>query len=331
MSPSPSFPTATAESSARSTPQQPPRKSGTPRKLPLRPVAHTRSQQERSRRRTLTALVLPSVLLLLLINAYPLVYAAFQSLHNGTLIITGDFVGLDNYTSVLKDPAFWEAVRFTAVFTVVAVLGSWVVGLALALVLRSDFPGRGVFKILLMLPWVVPVVVSATSWNQLLSTPQSLVPQVFDLLGFGSPMLLADPTFAKITVIVFEVWLNFPFMMLMISGSLASVDHSVYEAARMDGASNRQQFFRITMPLIARSTYISWILMTIFIVNDFPTVYLLTGGGPESSTTTLVVLAYRAVFQNFQVGQGVAIAFLMSFTLVVISTVLYRQVRKAHV
>ncbi|MBO3682133.1 carbohydrate ABC transporter permease [Streptomyces sp. NEAU-YJ-81] len=323
--------TTTAASPARTAPHSPPTNTGTPRKAARNSSGHPQNQQAKSRRRTLVVLVLPSVLLLLLINAYPLVYATFQSLRNGTLINTGDFVGLDNYTSVLTDPAFWEAVRFTAVFTALAVLGSWAVGLALALVLRSDFPGRGVFKILLMLPWVVPVVVSAMSWNQLLTTPQSLVPRVFDLLGLGSPLLLADPALAKVTIILFEVWLNFPFMMLMISGALASVDHSVYEAARMDGASSRQQFFHITLPLIARPTYISWILMTIFIVNDFPTVYLLTGGGPESSTTTLVVLAYRAVFQNFQVGQGVAIAFLMSFALVVISTVLYRQVRKAHV
>jgi len=328
MSPSP---TTTEPSAPGTAPQRSPRKVSTPRRFTPRSPARVHNQQAKSRRRTLALLVLPSVVLLLLINAYPLVYAAFQSLHNGTLINTGDFVGLDNYKSVLSDPAFWEAVRFTAVFTVVAVLGSWLMGLALALVLRSDFPGRSVFKILLMLPWVVPVVVSATSWNQLLSTPQSLVPHISDMLGLGSPLFLADPTLAKITVILFEMWLNFPFMMLMISASLASVDHSVYEAARMDGASGRQQFFRITLPLIARSTYISWILMTIFIVNDFPTVYLLTGGGPESSTTTLVVLAYRAVFQNFQVGPGVAIAFLMTFTLVVISTVLYRQVRKAHV
>ena len=92
-----------------------------------------------------------------------------------------------------------------------------------------------------------------------------------------------------------------------------------------------RQFLLITLPIIARPTYISWILMTIFCVNDFPTIYLLTGGGPISSTTSLVVLAYRAVFQNFQVGQGVAIAFIMTLMLVIVSVVLYRSVRKAHV
>src|SRR5664279_5994396 len=99
----------------------------------------------------------------------------------------------------------------------------------------------------------------------------------------------------------------------------------------MDGATAFQQFRFITLPMIARPTYISWILMTIFCVNDFPTIYLLTAGGPISATTSLVVLAYRTVFQNFQVGQGVSIAFLMTITLVIVSVLLYRQIRKAHI
>ena len=99
----------------------------------------------------------------------------------------------------------------------------------------------------------------------------------------------------------------------------------------MDGATSSQQLRWITLPMIARSTYISWILMTIFCVNDFPTIYLLTSGGPVSATTSLVVLAYRTVFQDFATGPGVAIAFLMTMTLVVISVILYRQIRKSSV
>jgi multiple sugar transport system permease protein len=118
-------------------------------------------------------------------------------------------------------------------------------------------------------------------------------------------------------------------MMLMTSAALSSVEPTVYEAARVDGATKTQMFTGITLPLIARSTYISWILMTIFCVNDFPTIYLLTGGGPVDATTSLVVLAYRVVFQNFQTGYGVAIAFLMTFVLVFVSVVLYRQIRKS--
>lgn len=280
---------------------------------------------------TLVLFVAPSVLLLLLINAYPVVYAASQSVRNGSLLMLGDFVGLQNYVDVLTSPSFAKAAGFTVIFTVVGVFGSWVIGLGLALLLRTKVPASGLFKVLLLLPWVVPIVVSSTAWNWLLATPQSPVPLLFKALGLGNPLFLADPTLAAITVCVFKVWVSFPFMMLMVSSALASVDTSVYEAASMDGATRWQQFTQITLPLIARSTYISWILMTIFCVNDFPTIYLLTGGGPVDATTSLVVLAYRTVFQSFQTGPGVAIAFIMTLGLTIISVLLYRQIKKADI
>jgi len=296
------------------------------------PKIHTRTSTLKAQTtRTFFWLLLPSVLLLLLINGFPLVYAAIQATHNGSLINTGAFVGWDNFVDVLSSPGFWKAARFTLVFTIVGVFGSWAVGLGLALLLRTRIPARGLFKVLLLLPWVVPVVVSSTAWNWLVATPQSPVPSLFHALGLGTPLFLADPTLAMVTVCVFKVWVSFPFMMMMSASALASVDENIYEAASMDGASRFQQFTQITLPLVARSTYISWILMTIFCVNDFPTIYLLTGGGPVDATTSLVVFAYRTVFQNFQTGPGVAVAFLMTLTLVIVSALLYRQIRKAGV
>ena len=292
------------------------------------PAAPRRKRKFGERNVTMLAFALPSLVLLLLINLYPVIYAAFQSVHNGDLISIGDFVGVSNYVSVLTAPTFWAATRFTVIFTVVGVFGSWAVGLGLALLLRTKIPAGGIFKVLLLLPWVVPVVVSATSWNFLVATPQSPLPILAEALGFPNVLFLASPTLAQVTVCVFKVWISFPFMMMMMSSALASVDPNVYEAAKMDGASHWQSFAGITMPMISRSTYISWILMTIFCVNDFPTIYLLTQGGPVGSTASLVVLAYQTVFEQFQTGPGVAIAFLMTLVLVIISVVLYRQIRK---
>jgi multiple sugar transport system permease protein len=283
------------------------------------------------RQRTLLALVLPSVVMLVLINGYPLVSGLLQSVRDGTLLSSGSFVGVDNFSTALTSASFWHAATFTLIFTLVGVFGSWLVGLGLALLLRTRIPARGLFKVLLLLPWVVPIVVSSTSWNYLVATPASPLPRLAHALGLGSTLFLADPTLAKITVCVFKVWVSFPFMMLMNSAALSAVEPAVYEAARMDGASSRQQFVHITLPMIARSTYVSWILMTIFCVNDFPTIYLLTGGGPVDATTSLVVLAYRTVFQNFQVGLGVAIAYIMTVALVALSVILYRQIRRAAI
>ncbi len=280
---------------------------------------------------TLTLLVTPSVVLVVLIYGYPAIYSVYQSLHNGTLVDAGPYVGLHNYWIDLHNPIFWGAVRFTLLYCVVGVFGSWVVGLGLALLLRKRIHVGGLFKTLLLLPWVVPVVVTATAWQWLVATPASPVPRIAQDLGLGQLLFLDSPGLAKFIVCIYKIWLSYPFMMLMASAALAGVEPQLYEAAQVDGAGGWQQFRRITLPMIARSTYISWILMFIFCIGDFQSIYLLTGGGPVSSTNTLVVLAYLTVFGDFQTGPGVAIGIIMTALSVLVAVVLYRQIRKVQV
>jgi multiple sugar transport system permease protein len=297
-----------------------------------RPSRPARRPSTAGRRRlTLASFALPSLILMLVINAYPVVYAAIQSTHRSTLFSVGPFVGADNFVSALTDPEVWLAARFTLIFSACGVFGSWLVGFGFSLLLRTEFPGRNLYKVLLLLPWIVPIVVSSMSWNWLVATRDSLLPTLARQLGFGDVLFLADPTLATIVVCVFKVWISYPFMMMMSSGALTSIDPSVYEAARVDGASGWQLLRSIVLPMTARSTYISWVLMAMFSVNDFATIYLLTGGGPVNATTSLVVLAYRAVFQSFQPGYGVAIAFGMTAVLIVVSVLLFRQIKKADV
>jgi multiple sugar transport system permease protein len=280
---------------------------------------------------TLASLVLPSVLLVVLIYGYPAIYAALQSVHNGNLVDVGEYVGLRNFQIDLHNPAFWQSVEFTVIFCLVGVFGIWVVGLALALLLRKRIYARGFFKTLLLLPWVVPVVVTSTAWKWLVATPTSPVPRLAQEFGLGQLLFLDTPGPAKVIVCVYKVWLSFPFMMLMASAALAGVGEELYEAARVDGASTWQQFRLITLPMIARSTYISWVLMFIFCIGDFQSIYLLTGGGPVGSTNTLVVLAYETIFGNFQTGPGIAIGFMMTLLSVLVSVVLFRRIKKVEI
>jgi multiple sugar transport system permease protein len=287
---------------------------------------------------TLALFALPSLILLVLLNVFPVVYSFIQSLQDGTpstLPTDAPFVGFANYLNVVTSPQFLQAAIFTVIFTVSGVFGSWLVGLALALLLRTRIPGNTVFKVLLLLPWIVPVVVSSTAWNWLVATPQSPVPVVLSAVGIQNANFLGDPVLAQIVVCIFKIWISFPFMMMMMSSALASVDTNVYEAAKMDGATGWQAFTGVTLPIISRTTYISWVLMTIFCVNDFPTIFLLTQGGPSTgvtgATTSLIVLAYQDAFQNLQTGPATAIAFMMTAVLVIVSTVLYQRIKKANI
>jgi len=134
---------------------------------------------------------------------------------------------------------------------------------------------------------------------------------------------------AQITVCVFKIWISFPFTLLMMGSALEGIDQNIYEAARVDGASRWQQFTRITLPMTARTTYVTWILMAIFTINDFPSVWLLTGGGPVGATQTMVVYAYNLVFSEFLPGLGIAVAILITGLLVVVSVLLYRMIRRS--
>ncbi|BDZ41939.1 transporter [Paraoerskovia sediminicola] len=281
------------------------------------------------RKKTMAAMLLPSIILLIALNAYPLFYAVGQSVRDGGITGPGEFVGLENYRTALQDPAFWEAARFTLLFTVVSVFVAWVIGMGFALVLRRAFPGKSVFKVLLLLPWVVPVVVSTTSWNFMVATPSSPIPTLLRALGFGDVQILANAGTAMAIVIIFKIWGTFPFMMMMMNSALQAVDPSVEEASRLDGASRWQRVRHVILPIISKPIYIAWVLASIFTINDFPSVFLLTGGGPVNSTSTLVVFAYRLVFQDFRTGYGVAVAFLITAVLIAISIYFFRRINRA--
>jgi multiple sugar transport system permease protein len=167
------------------------------------------------------------------------------------------------------------------------------------------------------------------SWNSLLAARDSLLPVVARGLGMGNVMFLGNPVLATTTVCLFKIWISYPFMMMMCAAALESVETSVYEASEIDGANRWQQFLFIVFPMTARSTYISWILMAVFCINDFPTIYLLTKGGPLQATTSLIVLAFRTVFFDFLPGNGLAIAFFMTVIMIALSAVLLRQIRRS--
>ena len=208
-----------------------------------------------------------------------------------------------------------------------SVIGSYLVGLGLALLLNLELPGQGFFRVALLLPWVIPSIVSIASWRWLIADQNGLVNQVLDLIGVGPIFFLSTGDWAMFSVILIKIWRSFPFMMVSCLAALQSIDRDMYEAARIDGAGRWQSFRDITMPQIVGISVVMWILMTIWSVNDFETPWLLTQGGPSNATENLIVLAYKYTFTRNDVGIGSAIAVVSMIILMALALLLLRKQR----
>src|ERR1700732_3764001 len=274
-------------------------------------------------------LLLPSLALILIIEFYPFVNGVSFSFHKGSLLGTGAFVGFGNYLRLFNSPSFYNALWFSFIFAFFNVLISYVLGLALALFLNLDFPGRGFCRVALLIPWIVPAVVSIVSWKWLIADRGGLVNILLGSIGVGPIYFLSQSGWAMVAVIVIKIWRSFPFMMLSLLAALQVIDRSLYEAGRLDGANHWQLFWHITMPHLKNISIIQAILMVIWSINDFETSFLLTQGGPSNATENLILLSYRYTFGRNDVGRGSAIALLTLVLLTILATFMMRQQRKS--
>lgn len=273
-------------------------------------------------------MLIPSTVLIALINLYPFAVGFYYSLQDGSLIKSGDFVGLANYLELFAKPDFLHAVWFSAIFAFFSVVGSWLVGLGLALLLNMDIPLRGFFRVALLLPWVIPSVVSVVSWRWMISDQTGLVNVILHFFGVRPIYFLSTGPLAILSTIIIKIWVSFPFMMLSILASLQAISKELYEAASIDGAGTWHSFRNITLPNILPISTVLWILMTIWSVNDFETPWLLTQGGPSNATQNLSVLAYKYTFYHSSVGLGAAVAFFTMCVLTIFAIILLRQQNK---
>lgn len=279
--------------------------------------------------RTTAIMLAPSILLILLVIAFPMVQGFWLSFTDGSLLKGGKFVGLRNYVQLLTDPAFWLSLRFSLIFAIANVVGCYALGLGLALLMQKDFPGRGILRVALLLPWIVPSLVAIFSWRWLINDEAALFNQIIKAFGGNPVYFLSDSNWAITMVIVIKIWRSFPFMLLSLLAALQSIDRSLYEAAQIDGATAWQSFWHVTMPAISGVSVVLWLLMTIWTVNDFDTPWLLTKGGPANATESLVVQAFRFTFARNDVGMGTAVSFVTLGLLMLLFIVVLRRQRRA--
>ena len=189
-------------------------------------------------------LLAPSILLLLVVIAYPMLQGFYFSFTDGSLMKGGDFVGIANYTKLLGQPAFWHSLRFSAVFAACNIAGCYLLGLGLALLLQMDMPGRGAFRVLLLLPWIVPSLVSIVSWRWMVNDERALFNQIITLFGGDPIFFLSDSNWAVTIVILIKIWRSFPFMMLSLLAALQSIDRSL-KRLRVDCVEERPRRARV--------------------------------------------------------------------------------------
>ena len=214
-------------------------------------------------RRTAYYMVLPTLVIILAVAFYPIVYSVWLSLHNATLNSLGEFVGFQNYTQMLQNGDFQVALINSTFFTVVSVTIEFFVGLGIALAINRAFRGRGLVRAAVLVPWAFPTAISAAMWRLMFQDQVGIIQYVASTLGVISEPILNDRTLLLIAAIAVDAWKTTPFMALLILAGLQTIPGDVYEAARVDGASVMQRFFRITLPLLKPAILVALLFRTL--------------------------------------------------------------------
>ena len=268
--------------------------------------------------------LLPCSGLLIVFLTYPLGLGLWLSLTDTTIGQPGEFIGLENFISLFDDQIFWTAVGYTIFYTAVATTGKFLLGLWLALLLNHNLPLKAILRATILLPWIVPTVLSSIAWWWIYDPQFSIVSYVaVDVLHVSDHYFdfLGSPWAARWSLIAANIWRGIPFVAITLLAGLQTIPPSLYEAALLDGASGWQKFRRITVPLLMPILSVALTLSVLFTFSDFQLVYAITRGGPFNSTHLMATLAFQRAIPGSQLGEGAAIAvsmipFLLLATLV---------------
>ncbi len=270
--------------------------------------------------------LLPTVGLLVVFLTYPLGLGLWLSLTDTTIGQRGEYIGLENFISLFDDPVFWGAVWFTIFYTAVATAGKFLLGLWLAMLLNHHIPFKAFIRAIVLLPWIVPTVLSSIAWWWIYDPQFSIVSYVMvNVLHVSNHYydFLGTPWAARGSLIVANIWRGIPFVAITLLAGLQTISPSLYEAALLDGASGWQKFRRITVPLLMPILSVALTLSVLFTFSDFQLVYAITRGGPFNSTHLMATLAFQRAIPGSQLGEGAAIAVAMIPFLVVATLVCF--------
>jgi multiple sugar transport system permease protein len=277
-------------------------------------------------------MVTPPTLFLCALVGYPFFYGIWLSLLDRPVAKAGTFVGLANFVADWHDPTFWQVAQNTFVYTFVATLLKMAGGLGLALVMNQDFRLKNLTRALMLLPFIVPTVLSTISWMWILDPAFSVINWILIHGGIANPgpAWLGNPYWAMASLIVVNTWRGLPFYAITLLAGLQTISPELYEAATIDGASAWTRFRYVTLPLLKPVIFIVTMFSVIFTFADFQLVYVLTRGGPANATHLFATYAFDVAMGGGQLGMGasIALAMLPPLALIIIAMAVYMKPSK---
>jgi multiple sugar transport system permease protein len=276
-------------------------------------------------------MILPSLALAFWVIGYPIYDVVMAAVHEvnrfGKL---RDFVGIGNFLTLAGDPIFWSSLWRTLIWTVAVVAGTIVLSVPIAMILNDDFIGRGLMRVIIMLPWAVSLTMTAIVWRWSLHGQYGMVNETLQDLGILSRPVewLATATIAFPVEILIGILVSIPFTTTVFLGGLASLPGDIYEAARIDGANAWQRFTRLTVPLLRNFFNIALVLNIIHVFNSFPIIWVMTKGDPANGTDILVTYLYKLAFQYGRIGDAAAMSLVMFAVLLAFTTVYARMMMR---
>lgn len=265
--------------------------------------------------------MLPSLVALILVLAVPLVYSLITSFFDTNLKYSGlgEFLGLQNYVEILQDTYFIESVVTTAKFTVFVVVIEFLVGLAIALLLNNIQKGRNFFFTIIIVPMMITPIAVGLIWRLLLHSDLGIVNYLLSQIGISGRAWLADANIALPTVMSIDIWQNVPYMVLVILAGLVTLPTEPYEAAAIDGASRVQSFFRLTVPMMIPTFSVVLLLRTITALKTYDLIFVLTRGGPGTTTEVISYHIYQQAFRYLEIGKASAMSYLLLIMIIPIA------------
>jgi multiple sugar transport system permease protein len=275
-------------------------------------------------------LTMPSVVLILLIAIYPILFAFATSLTNRRLNSPNyDFVFLSNYISMFSSRSFWHALWVTLVYTIVAVGVEMLLGFAIALFLNQPIKGRFVFRLIMLIPLMLPPATGAMMWKALLDPSTGVINYGLRLIGIEGPAWLGSVQTAIFSVAAVDIYHFTPFVALILLAGLQSVPRLQYEVAEVDGASSFQTFKMVTLPQIVPAFYLVLLFRLALSLTSFDIISVATGGGPGDATTTLNLQAWITGYNWNLFGASAAICIFLWFMILLISQKLFGKTQRS--